>query len=145
MPTQIKTGRFRGFTLIELMIVVAIIGLLATIALPSYQDYIRKARRADAKSSLSQLAQFMERNYSVAQRYDKDGSGTNITLPFSESPVDGSSKYYDLSLSSVAQNTYTLQAVPKNGQENDQCKTLTLNNAGTKTTSNTAMSASDCW
>ena len=145
MPTQIKTGRFRGFTLIELMIVVAIIGLLAAIALPSYQDYIRKARRADAKSSLSQLAQFMERNYSVAQRYDKYGSGNNITLPFSESPVDGASKYYDLSLSSVAQNTFTLQAVPKNGQENDGCKTLTLTNAGTKGTTSATMSASDCW
>jgi type IV pilus assembly protein PilE len=145
MPTQIKTGRFRGFTLIELMIVVAIIGLLAAIALPSYQDYIRKSRRADAKSSLSQLAQFMERNFSLAQRYDKDGAGVNIALPFTESPVDGSSKYYDLALSSVAQNTYTLQAVPKNGQQIDKCATLTLTNAGIKGTTSSTMSAADCW
>lgn len=145
MPNQINASRLRGFTLIELMIVVAIIGLLATIALPAYQDSVRKSRRADAKASLSQLAQFMERNFSLAQRYDKDGAGNAIVLPFTESPAEGTNKYYDLTLSSVAQNTYTLQAAPKNAQQNDRCATLTLTNAGVKGTTSTTMSATECW
>ena len=65
MPTRRKIGWSSGFTLIEVMIVVALIALLATIAMPSYQDSIRKSRRADAKAALVQLAQFMERNLLV--------------------------------------------------------------------------------
>lgn len=136
-----------GFTLIELMIVIAILGFLVAIAFPSYQDYIRKSRRADAKAALSQLAQFMERNYSVAQRYDKaDAAGTtSVTLPFTASPVDGNPKYYNISFSGTPTLTaYSLQAVPISGtsQANDVCATLTIDQTGQKGTSS---GRTDCW
>ena len=145
-----------GFTLIELMVVVVVISILASIAIPSYIDSIRKSRRADAKTALVQLAQFMEQNYSLAQRYDQDsagktldpvgGDGSKTQLPFYKSPVntDSVSKYYDLSLSSVDQNTFTLQARPIAGssQEKDVCETLSIDNAGAKKTSTTRK---DCW
>jgi len=136
--------RCAGFTLIELMIVVAVISILAAIALPSYQDSVRKSRRADAKAALVQLAQFMERNFSLSQRYDLDSAGTAIALPFTESPVDSGSKFYDLSLSaaSLTATTYTLTATPKNGQTVDVCGSLTIDNAGSKGTSS---SRTDCW
>ena len=136
--------RSAGFTLIELMIVVVVIAVLAAIALPSYQDSIRKSRRADAKAALVQLAQFMERNFSLAQRYDKDSAGAAIALPFTESPVEssGTTKYYDLSLSTPSQSTFTLTATPKNAQVADVCEKLTIDNAGSKGTSSTR---TDCW
>ncbi len=88
---QVKRSRLsaRGFTLIELMIVVAVIAILAAIAYPSYQDSVRKSRRADAKAALLDLAQFMERNYTTANRYDQNSAGTAINtaaLPYGESP-----------------------------------------------------------
>lgn len=135
--------RSAGFTLIEMMIVVAVIALLAAIALPSYQESVRKSRRADAKAALVQLAQFMERNFSLAQRYDLDSEGVAIALPFTESPVDSSAtKYYDLKLSAVGASTFTLTAEPKNAQAADVCLNLTIDNAGSKGTSS---GRADCW
>lgn len=131
---------YRGFTLIELMIVVAIVAILASIALPSYQDSVRKSRRADAKSALMQAAQFMEKNYSLAQRYDKTSSGATIALPFSQSPVDGGTAHYAISLDSVAAQTFTLKADPQGAQASDVCGDLTLDNTGAKTAS-----ATGCW
>lgn len=137
-----RVDRDGGFTLIEMMIVVVLIAVLTAIALPSYLDSIRKSRRADARAALVQLAQFMERNYSLAQRYDQNSAGTAITLPFTQSPVDSSPKYYDLSLTAVAQNTYRLQATPIAGtsQANDSCTSLTLDQVGTKGGTGT-----NCW
>lgn len=129
-----------GFTLIELMIVVVVVAILAAVAMPSYQDSVRKARRADAKAALSQAAQFMERNYSLAQRYDQTSAGAVVTLPFSQSPIDGGTAQYAISIQSVAQQTFTLQAVPQGGQASDTCGTLTLDNAGAK-----SPSTSGCW
>lgn len=133
-----------GFTLIELMIVVVVISILSMIALPSYQESVRKSRRADAKTALVQLAQFMERNYSLAQRYDKDSAGTAVALPFTKAPVDSPTKYYTLSLNAVAQDTFELWAVPISGtsQASDGCETLKLDNAGNRGTSSTK---TDCW
>ncbi len=136
----------RGFTLIELMIVVVIVAILASIALPSYQEQVRKSRRADAKAALMELSGFMERFYAANGRYDQDGGGNAVTLPFDESPKDGSSrKYYDLSLPAADLDTdeYELQAAAKNGQEADKvggtsCATLTLDHLGVK-------SPPDCW
>jgi len=137
-------ARTFGFTLIEVMIVVAIVAILAAIALPAYNENVRKARRADAKAALVQLTQFMERNYSLAQRYDLDSAGTAVVLPFTQSPVDSSPKYYNLTLSNLAQNTYTLTATPITGtpQANDRCANLTIDHTGVKGTSS---ALTDCW
>lgn len=131
-----------GFSLLELMIVVVVVGILASVAYPSYMDSVRKSRRADAKAALSQLAQFMERNYSLAQRYDQTSAGAAIALPFSQSPVDGGAAQYVISIDSVAQQTFTLKAVPQGAQASDVCGDLTLDNAGTKTASG---SGTGCW
>lgn len=131
-----------GFSLLELMIVVVVVGILASVAYPSYMDSVRKARRADAKAALSQLAQFMERNYSLAQRYDQTSAGTAIALPFSQSPIDGGTAQYVISIDSVAQQTFTLKAVPQGTQASDVCGDLTLDNAGAKTSSG---SGTGCW
>ncbi len=64
-----KRSRFSGFTLIELMIVVAIVGILATIAYPSYQDYVRRSARAEARAAMLNMAQLQERNFSDRGAY----------------------------------------------------------------------------
>ena len=84
-----------GFTLIELMIVVAIIGIIAAVAYPSYQEYVRNAKRADAETALMELAHFMERYYPANGRY-VDGDGDEPDLPFTQAPRDGGTKTYDI-------------------------------------------------
>lgn len=119
----------RAFTLIELMIVVAIISILAAITYPSYQDSVRQARRATAQADLLELANFMERTFTESNEYDPTG----FALPFSDSPKTGTT-FYDLSLSAVNTTTFTLQAAPvaSSAQAADTCGNLTLTNAGVK-------------
>ena len=143
----------RGFTLIELMIAVAVVGILAAIAYPSYQEQILKSRRADAKSVLLQAAQWMERYYTENNRYDQNRASppvavatTFATTGLIKSPVDGATKYYDISLAAVAQNSFTLQAVPTGSQNVDKCQTLTLTNTGVKGVTNSpTLTATECW
>ena len=135
-----KHSRQSGFTLIEIMITVAIIGILAAIAYPSYQDQVRKARRADAQGDLLELTSFMERFYSQNDRYDQNKTGDAVTLPFTQSPQEGNA-YYQISFSAgPTRETYTLQAVPQGPQTNDRCDTLTVNNAG-----KTDAAEDNCW
>lgn len=139
--------RDAGFTLIEVMIVVVVIGILSAIAYPSYQDSVRKTRRADAQASLLELAQFMERHYTANGKYLK-ADNTAPALPFTEAPKDGSTKYYDLSFAPApaapTASSYTLRAVPKGGMAGDSCGTLTLNSSGAKGQAAGA-SLSECW
>ncbi len=129
--------RSLGFTLIEVMIVVAIIGILAAIGYPSYQNQVQKTRRADAKASLMELAQGAERFYSQNGTYD----GYEAVLPFEESPRESGTKFYDLGFVPDDQ-TFALSAAPKNGQEDDACGTLTINQIGTKDSDDTN---ENCW
>lgn len=112
----------KGFTMIEILIVVAIVGILAAIAVPSYQSSIKKSQRADAKAALLGFAAAMERNYMINGTYagndaDADGVPDSSFYP-SEAPLDGSNKSYDLSFVFTA-TTFTLYAKPKAAMAGD--------------------------
>lgn len=116
---MIKAKSHRGFTLIELMIVVAIIGIIAAIAYPSYTAYIEKARRSDAQGALMGLAGAMERYRTANGTYENAGADGDTGAPLiyaDESPIDGSVKFYDLIIQAADATSFTLRATPKNGQ-----------------------------
>lgn len=112
----------KGFSLIELMMVVALIGIIAAIAIPNYQEGIKKSRRADAKASLLSFAAAMEREYSINGTYlgaDEDDNDIPDSDVFpSEIPIEGNTKFYDMSLV-TATLSYTLYAKPKGSQSGD--------------------------
>lgn len=138
------TTRQAAFTLIELMIVVAIVGILAAVAYPSYLDYIAKARRGDAVSVLMENAQWMERYFTQNNSYLNGAA--NPVLPILEAPKDGTAKYYDITFSGTnTQTTYTLVATPKGGMASDACGAFTLTEAGVKGTSSGTLSSQQCW
>lgn len=145
---MIRTGRrteyklAQGFSLLEMMIVVAIIGILAAIAIPNYQSYQDRARRADAQADLVELAQWLERFRINNNTYDAD------TLPFDQSPQSGSTVAYDLDL--VAAETddtaFQLRAVATGIQTRDRCHTMTLTQTGVRTAvDEDGDSQDDCW
>jgi type IV pilus assembly protein PilE len=146
-----RTRHQRGFTLIELMITVAIIGILAAIAYPSYTSHVLKTRRALATGCLAEMSQWMDRNYTTCLAYNKTGSGcatsvSNTTLPVLSCTTDLTTSY-TISLSAsptLTISSFQLEAAPVTGgpQANDTaCGTLTLNQAGVKG----AASTSGCW
>jgi len=136
----------RGFSLIELLIVIVVLSLLTVIATVSYQDSVRKARRGDAKAVLLELAQLMERNYTETNRFDKDTADNDYTLPFNTSPKDGTKTYYNITLPTLTPQTFTLQAAPIAPQTKDtRCMTLTLDNTGTKGMSGGSSTSAECW
>lgn len=140
--------KIRGFTLIELMVVVAVVGILAAIAYPSYQNSIMKSHRAQAKACLLELSQYMERFYTTNMRYDQSSAGVANSLPAGGCRTDGRlDQFYTISFSGqVTATGYTLQAVPQGVQvaRDAQCGTLTINQSGVRTKSGTG-SLSDCW
>lgn len=127
VKVKFKSG---GFTLIELMIAVAIVGILASIAIPSYQAHVDRTRRADAQATLTAAANAMERyktgggqgSYASASF----GSASTDVFP-AEAPLEGSAKYYDLSLpaADLAANSYTILAKPKGPMVGDGRLTIT--------------------
>ena len=142
----------RGFTLIELVIVAAIVAILAGIAYPAYQDSIRKSRRADAKTVLLEGAHWMQRFYTVNYRYDQNTAGTALSSLFPSSlqtsPIDGATKYYDIAFNPAAtQTAFTLRATPRStgGQNRDRCGALTLTQSGTKGVLGTGATVEECW
>ncbi len=138
----------QAFTLIELMVTVAIVGILAGIAYPSYQDSVMASRRADAEGALLGFANAMERHFTETNSYL--GAGTTSgntgapTIFSTTSPVDGGTPYYNLTINAATASSYTLNAAPTGAQANDKCGTLSLTHTGVRGIS-TALPVTDCW
>ena len=147
-----NNARNRGFTLIELMIVTAVIAVLAAIAYPSYQNYVTKTRRSIGTSTLMQVSGKQEQFYLDNKQYASDlsdlgypGNPFFVDSNTQTAAADSSSMIYKISVTRPTITTYTLSAVPVNLQlESDtKCGTLTLNSRGTKGSS--AGTVDDCW
>ncbi|OQW41280.1 MAG: type IV pilin [Proteobacteria bacterium SG_bin4] len=151
MNSKFSTIKATGFTLIELMIAVAILGILASVALPSYQNYVRQSNRAVAKSLLYENVQFMERFYTQNNQYDatvgadgvanRGGDDIAVALPITQSPRNGTAQY-NISLQAVTDNTFILQAIPTGTMTGDVCGTLTLTHTGLQGADG---NVADCW
>lgn len=135
-----------GFTLIELMIAVAIVGILTAVALPAYQKQILKSHRTDAKTALLDLASREERYMSTNQVYASSGTVLGFSNDFPVSVPSGSAATYTLSVSlSNSNGSYTLTATPTGNQAQDSCGSYTLTSLGVQGVSGGSQSAADCW
>ena len=140
-----NTRRTAGFTLIELMIVIAIIGLLASIGYPAYQDQVQKTRRADAKSVLMEAANAMERYYTAEGSYTGVTQGDDYPA---KSPIDGTTTHYTIAANITGGGTaYTLTATRSGAQAADKCGNLSLSSTGARTiaSAGTGVTADECW
>lgn len=139
-----------GFTLIELVIVMLIVGILTSIALPAYTQYVTKSRRAAGEACLAIYASYMERFYSTNMAYNQDSSGAALTtLPSQDcASTANTGQYYQYSIGSSTSSTYQLLATPKAGSsqaKNDKkCATLKLDQSGQRDKTGTG-SVTDCW
>jgi type IV pilus assembly protein PilE len=145
MKEYMQKSRQSGFTLAELMAVVVIVAILASIALPSYREQVKRAARADAKAALMENAQFLEQNFTETNRYDQDSAGDPISLPFTQSPREDAAKYTIAVVATAT--TFILTAAPVVGgmMDGDACGSFTLNQLGQKSVVNATKSASECW
>lgn len=140
-----------GFNLIELMIVVAVIGIIVGVAYPGYQEQVRKSRRADCAGALTSLGSSMERFFTVNNTYLGAGAGggnTGAPTIFSTTcPIDGGETTYNLTIQAATASTYTVQAAPAGRQVSDKCGTLTLSNTGLKGVSGAKAGVTwdECW
>lgn len=143
LPGQtVKSRTKRGFTLIEMAIVVAVIAILAAIALPQYQREVRKSRRTSAKTTLLDIASREEKYYATQNAY-----APLTTLAYSSSVLatpSSSQDYYNISLTlGSPPSTYTATALPQGDQTKDTCGTYTLTNLGVQ--GNLNATDSNCW
>lgn len=130
-------NNYRGFTLIELMIVVAIIGILAAVVYPSYTDFVLRSNRTEAQRELMRIANLQEQRFVDWKAYTVDLAAVGLVSPY----ITESKNYSITSATSENNTRFTLTAVAKNGQVKDtQCATLTINEAGQQ-----GATSGNCW
>lgn len=128
-----------GVTLIELLIVVVVVGILASVAIPSYMDYVARAKRSEAKAALQEEAQFLE------QYFTTNGVYTGAAPRNAQLPRDGGTQTYSVTLTIPNDSSFTLRAIPVNAMVGDACGTFTLTQTGAQGVAGASRTASDCW
>jgi len=132
--------RQSGFTLLELMLVVAIVGILAAIAIPTYRNYVVRANRSEAKVAVLQTAQALERCYMDSAPFAYNATG--CTVPATMTLTSGT---YRIDVLVPNANAFVISAVPQGGQASDTgCGTFRLTAQGTQTVTGT-LPAAECW
>lgn len=133
-PISAAPGRFKGFTLIEAMIAVAVVAVLAAVAYPSYVDQVRKSHRADAQSFLMSVATRQQQTLLDTRDYAPDLTALGLTAP------NAVSQNYTLSLArgTGVVPTFTATATPIGNQAKEKCGTLAVDQSGAK-------SPASCW
>jgi type IV pilus assembly protein PilE len=123
-----KLPNHRGFTLVEIMVAIAIIGILASVAIPAYSRYVVRGNRAAAQQHLLDLAQREQQYLADARTYKDSVTGLNMTTPTAVS------KYYDITieLADGPPPAFTVTATPKSGSPQVSDGTLSINSIGVK-------------
>ena len=137
-----------GFSLIELMIVVAIIAIISAVAFPAYKKQTLKGHRVDAKSAVLEAAAREEKFFATNNRYSNTAAELNYAaLPFNV--VSGTQTVYVLTIAvNAAKTTYTVTATPSGDQQNDACYTYVIDNLGSQSNQGAggaANSTAGCW
>ncbi|CAG9181204.1 type IV pilin protein [Cupriavidus pinatubonensis] len=134
----------RGFTLMELLVVVAIVGILASIAYPNYMENVRASRRTDAKTALLDFATRQERFFTMQNRY----SASADTLGYARLPVEiqtSGQAFYRLEVRLDTPTTYIATATPINAQAGDACGSYTIDYLGAQGNLGNSRASVQCW
>ena len=126
-----------GFTLIEVIVAMACVSVLVTVAWPSYQGLVERSQRTQARAALLQAAHWLERAASANGSYP-----ASTDIPASVLLVEG--QRYQIQVTSAPQS-YTLSALPLGPQSADACGTFTLNHLGVRGVQGASQSAAQCW
>jgi type IV pilus assembly protein PilE len=137
--------RLAGFSLVELLVVLVIMGVLSAVALPAYTRYVQRGHRTEAMAALLESQHFMERYYSANGQYLSPANAVPL-LPqrLQGIPSQGTVRY-QLSVREATQNSYVLQAVPEGSMAGDVCGSLTINQTGLRGVLNSTRSVAECW
>ena len=145
--------RGHGFTLIELMIVIVVVGILVAIAVPAYTDSVQKTRRGAAKADMLAIAQTFERCFTNRSSYTNCFAGDTLPADLESSPANtaAANRHYTLSITVPAAapgvpggQAFTITAAPTNSQATDRCGTISINSVGVKTETGPG-SLAECW
>lgn len=140
----------RGFTLVEILIVVALIGILSAIAFPSYNEYVRKSQRAEVQRVLAEANQYLKRYFGAQDTYE----GAELPAGLTQSPTTGTAVYVielmedGAAVDAITEaGTYTIRARRTGSMASDRCGNLSIDQNGTKTMSDyeTGATMADCF
>ena len=142
---SVRRYRLAGFSLIELLVVLVIMGVLSAVALPGYTRYVQRGHRTEGMAALLEAQHFMERFYSANGQYLSPANAVPL-LPqrLQGIPSQGTVRY-QLSVREATVNSYLLQAVPEGSMAGDVCGSLTINQTGLRGVLNSTHSVAECW